>query len=151
MSHSVLNSLTSVQCDCTLQDVSFPKTEQFSHQDTSFSPARIEQSSLTVAAIGDLHLSGTAADEAVVRSVMDAASEADVLAVCGDLTCHGRPEEVRAFAQAIGSFAGTVITVLGNHDHESDRASSWSTSSKQMVPSYWTAMESCSRASASLA
>jgi Icc-related predicted phosphoesterase len=107
--------------------VTFPTSARFSNDDENASLtasiASPESSSLTVAAIGDLHLNGTDADVTAVRSVMDAVSEADVLAVCGDLTCHGRPEEVRALAEAIGTFAGTVITVLGNHDYESDRAS----------------------------
>jgi uncharacterized protein len=107
--------------------VTFPQSVSFSSDDENTSlTASIESpesSSLTVAAIGDLHLNGTDADVMVVRSVMDAVSDADVLALCGDLTCHGRPEDIRALAEAIGTFAGTVIAVLGNHDYESDRAS----------------------------
>lgn len=53
--------------------------------------------SFCAAAVGDLHLSGAPADAALVREIVEAANtQADVLILCGDLTCHGRPEELLA-------------------------------------------------------
>jgi Icc-related predicted phosphoesterase len=71
-----------------------------------------------VAAMGDVHCSpaGRGSLQAVLAQV---AASADVLALCGDLTNHGLPEEAHAFVQelsAVGSLP--VVAVLGNHDYE---------------------------------
>lgn len=52
---------------------------------------------------------------------MGAANKADVLALCGDLTAHGRPEELQGLLEACRELDVPAIAVLGNHDHESDR------------------------------
>jgi Icc-related predicted phosphoesterase len=47
---------------------------------------------------------------------------ADVLALCGDLTDHGLPDEAHLLAKALGgSVRAPVVAVLGNHDHEAGR------------------------------
>lgn len=75
-----------------------------------------------IAAIGDIHLTGSDDDAQLMRSVFTAASEkADVLAICGDLTCHGRADELRGLIQASADLDIPAVAVLGNHDHESDR------------------------------
>jgi Icc-related predicted phosphoesterase len=74
-----------------------------------------------VAAIGDVHCTPNAA--ASLRPVLaQIAAAADVLALCGDLTNHGLPEEANALVHEL-SVVGQmpVVAVLGNHDFESDR------------------------------
>jgi Icc-related predicted phosphoesterase len=74
-----------------------------------------------VAVIGDLHFDvharGTLADlfERVNR-------EAEVLALVGDLTTHGEPEQMEAFVRELEAVQVPVVTVLGNHDHEAGHA-----------------------------
>jgi len=75
-----------------------------------------------VAAIADLHVGRT--PMSAVSALFDQINaHADVLAICGDVTDHGLPEEatqlVREMAHALRVPA---IAVLGNHDHEAGRA-----------------------------
>jgi Icc-related predicted phosphoesterase len=75
-----------------------------------------------IAAIGDLHLTGSDDDAQAMRTVFKTASaKADVLAICGDFTCHGRPDELRGLIHASADLDIPAVAVLGNHDHESDR------------------------------
>lgn len=71
-----------------------------------------------VAAIGDVHCSPTC--RGVLQAILaQVAESADVLALCGDLTNHGTPEEAHALVHelsAVGSLP--VVAVLGNHDYE---------------------------------
>ncbi|HUF36290.1 MAG TPA: metallophosphoesterase [Gemmatimonadales bacterium] len=72
-----------------------------------------------VAALADIHL-GKAAYGPSLQSVLAAVAErADVLALCGDLTDRGEPEEARQLARALTAVGVPVVAVLGNHDHES--------------------------------
>jgi len=76
---------------------------------------------ITVAAVGDLHL---AAD---VRGryrphLEEVAGSADLLLVAGDLTKCGSAEEGAAVAGELRDLGVPTVTVLGNHDHESDRS-----------------------------
>lgn len=76
---------------------------------------------LRVAAIGDVHCS-PAARGALQTILTQVAASADVLALCGDLTNHGLPEEAHALLHeltAIGPMP--VVAVLGNHDWESNQ------------------------------
>lgn len=74
-----------------------------------------------IAAIGDLHLTGSDDDRESMRRLFRSASgKADVLAICGDLTCHGRPDELRGLREAAAELEIPAVAVLGNHDHESD-------------------------------
>lgn len=71
-----------------------------------------------IAAIGDIHFDGTARTD--MRSFMtDIHREADVLVLCGDLTTHGKPEQIRAFAEELAGAGIPIVGVLGNHDYES--------------------------------
>jgi uncharacterized protein len=73
---------------------------------------------LRIAAVGDLHFDERARGS--LSKVMEQVNrEADVLALVGDLTTHGRPEQLEAFLEEIRSVDVPVVTVLGNHDHES--------------------------------
>ena len=71
-----------------------------------------------VAAMGDVHCSPTSrgAFQAVLAQI---AVSADVLALCGDLTNHGTPEEAHALVQELAPLGALpVVAVLGNHDYE---------------------------------
>ncbi|HSH45193.1 MAG TPA: metallophosphoesterase [Longimicrobiales bacterium] len=74
---------------------------------------------LKVAAVGDMHFDdqarGSLAD--LFRRVN---REANVLALVGDLTTHGRPEQMKVFLEELKAVDIPVVTVLGNHDHEGD-------------------------------
>ena len=53
------------------------------------------------------------------RCSVQVAELADVLALCGDLTDRGDPEEAPARAKALASVGVPIVAVLGNHDYES--------------------------------
>lgn len=70
-----------------------------------------------IAAVGDLHF-----DERTRGTLTDLVEqvnrEADILALLGDLTTHGRPEQLEAFLEEVRAVDIPVVTILGNHDHE---------------------------------
>lgn len=73
-----------------------------------------------IAAIADLHYSRTAALGTLQPLFAQIAETSDILAVCGDLTDYGLPEEARALAREFTTTLKIpVVAVLGNHDHES--------------------------------
>lgn len=70
-----------------------------------------------IAAVGDLHFDDTVGG--TLRPLFaDISRNADVLALCGDLTTHGRPEQVRAFIDELAGVEIPIVGVLGNHDHD---------------------------------
>jgi len=75
---------------------------------------------IRIAAVGDVHV-----DKDVLGRFRPALEElpdrADVLLVAGDLTRHGTVEEARCFATEFGGLGVPVVTVLGNHDYQSDQ------------------------------
>ena len=72
-----------------------------------------------VAAVGDVHY-GKGAQGAQLQLFAEINERADVLALCGDLTDHGLPEEVRVLVKDLTSAVRIpIVTVLGNHDYES--------------------------------
>jgi Icc-related predicted phosphoesterase len=72
---------------------------------------------LTLAAIGDLHVTETS--EHRYRDLFQEISEqADVLALCGDLTNFGKTREAEILAEDLRSCTIPVVGVLGNHDYE---------------------------------
>jgi len=75
--------------------------------------------SVRVAAVGDLHCKGSAPGslQALFSRV---AENADVLALCGDLTDRGLPEEARLLAKELQAVKIPKVAVLGNHDYESE-------------------------------
>ncbi|HEX8223612.1 MAG TPA: metallophosphoesterase [Allosphingosinicella sp.] len=76
-------------------------------------PAR----TLTVAAIGDLHVTET--DQNRYRSMFEEISEAaDVLVLAGDLTNFGKTSEAENLAEDLRGCTIPVVAVLGNHDYE---------------------------------
>ena len=77
--------------------------------------------SVRVAAVGDLHCkrSSSGSFQALFSRV---AENADVLALCGDLTDRGLADEARVLASELQAVKIPKIAVLGNHDFESDAA-----------------------------
>jgi len=74
-----------------------------------------------IAAVGDLHLGreGQGMSRSVLSRLMSEAEDrADLLLLCGDLTSHGLPEEIREVADALAALTIPSVAVLGNHDFE---------------------------------
>jgi Icc-related predicted phosphoesterase len=72
---------------------------------------------LTVAAIGDLHV--TEESEGRYRALFEEMSDAaDVIVLCGDLTNFGKPSEAEVLAEDARAASVPVLAVLGNHDFE---------------------------------
>ena len=83
----------------------------------SESPEQALPEPVTLAAIGDLHV--TEASEHRYRELFQEISEqADVLALCGDLTNFGKSREAEILAEDLRSCTIPVVGVLGNHDYE---------------------------------
>ncbi len=75
-------------------------------------------STITVAAIGDLHVTEDSAHR-YSDMFAEISEKADVVALCGDLTNFGRPAEAEILAEDLRSCTVPIVAVLGNHDHES--------------------------------
>ncbi|MGH7476406.1 MAG: metallophosphoesterase family protein [Longimicrobiales bacterium] len=71
-----------------------------------------------LAAVGDLHFDG-ASRGALVDLFAAASRAADILVLAGDLTTHGKPEQARGLLEELAGVETPIVTVLGNHDHES--------------------------------
>ena len=72
---------------------------------------------LRLAAIGDLHVGENM--ERPYRDLFSKISqEADVLALCGDLTNFGKTPEAEILAEDLRACTIPVVGVLGNHDYE---------------------------------
>src|SRR5437762_7427976 len=73
---------------------------------------------LRIAAMGDLHVSKNS--QGTFQPLFGQISEtADVLALCGDFTDYGLPEEARVLVRELtAAMKIPVIAVLGNHDYE---------------------------------
>ena len=74
-----------------------------------------------VAAVGDIHLGGKVSDAPLQILFGQVSEHADVLALCGDLTDRGDPEEARLMAKALSAVSVPIVAVLGNHDYESGK------------------------------
>jgi Icc-related predicted phosphoesterase len=73
---------------------------------------------LRIAAVGDIHYESDRAGS--LRDIFaDIHRNADLLALCGDLTTHGRPEQMKAFVDELAGVQVPIVAVLGNHDYES--------------------------------
>jgi Icc-related predicted phosphoesterase len=73
---------------------------------------------IRIAAVGDLHCRVGSAG-AFQSLLGQAASQADVLLICGDLVDRGLTEEAQILAKEITSSLNIpVVAVLGNHDYE---------------------------------
>jgi Icc-related predicted phosphoesterase len=74
-----------------------------------------------VAAVGDIHLGRAAYGPPIQTLLAHVPEMADVLALCGDLTDRGDPEEGRQLGRALAAVGVPIVAVLGNHDHESGK------------------------------
>jgi Icc-related predicted phosphoesterase len=72
---------------------------------------------LRLAAIGDLHV-GENAERPYRELFAKISQEADVLALCGDLTNFGKTREAEILADDLRVCTIPVVGVLGNHDYE---------------------------------
>lgn len=74
-----------------------------------------------IAAVGDLHC--TNESKGAFHDLFASASEeADVIALCGDLTDYGLADEARVLATDAAAARVPIVAVLGNHDYESGQA-----------------------------
>src|SRR3954451_8228464 len=72
---------------------------------------------LRLAAIGDLHV-GENHPHPYRDLFARVSQEADVLALCGDLTNFGKTSEAEILAEDLAACSIPVLGVLGNHDYE---------------------------------
>lgn len=72
---------------------------------------------LRIAAVGDVHFDGHARG-ALVPLFADICRAADILVLCGDLTTHGEPDQVRGLVREMEGVDIPIVAVLGNHDYE---------------------------------
>ena len=74
-----------------------------------------------IAAMGDVHCSESCRGS--LHPVLEqVAASADVLALCGDLTNHGLPEEVNTLLHELATLGSMpIVAVLGNHDYEANQ------------------------------
>jgi Icc-related predicted phosphoesterase len=72
-----------------------------------------------LAALADIHLGRAGYGPPLQTLLGKVAEQADILALCGDLTDRGEPEEARQLARSLASVGVPIVAVLGNHDHES--------------------------------
>ena len=77
-----------------------------------------QRETIRLAAVGDVHCTRTSSG-ALASMFTEAASQADVLLLVGDLTDYGLPEEARALARELSGVKIPMLGVLGNHDYES--------------------------------
>jgi Icc-related predicted phosphoesterase len=73
--------------------------------------------SVRIAALGDIHLGGRGLEPPLQMLFSQVSAHADILALCGDLTDRGDPDE------ALGSVTIPIVAVLGNHDYECGKVS----------------------------
>jgi Icc-related predicted phosphoesterase len=72
---------------------------------------------ITVAAIGDLHVTETS-EHRYREMFAEIAQVANVLALCGDLTNFGKTREAEILAEDLFHCTIPTVAVLGNHDYE---------------------------------
>ncbi|HEX8669405.1 MAG TPA: metallophosphoesterase [Allosphingosinicella sp.] len=81
----------------------------------------ITTETITLAAVGDLHVTETSHDR--YRPLFEEISEkADVLALAGDLTNFGKISEAEILAEDLRACTIPTVAVLGNHDFEAGEA-----------------------------
>ena len=73
-----------------------------------------------IAAVGDIHVRETDKGK-WVEYFKEVSRQADILAICGDLTDTGDEAEAQLLAEELRSCTIPVVAVLGNHDHEKGR------------------------------
>ncbi|HEY7635248.1 MAG TPA: metallophosphoesterase [Gemmatimonadales bacterium] len=74
-----------------------------------------------VAAVADIHLGRMSHTPPLPALLGQVAEQADVFALCGDLTDRGEPDEARQLARLLASTPVPIVAVLGNHDYEAGK------------------------------
>jgi Icc-related predicted phosphoesterase len=75
---------------------------------------------IRIAATADVHFGEDSAG--TLRPCLERIDrDADVLVIAGDLTKYGDPAQAEVLARELIDLPVPVVTVLGNHDHHSDR------------------------------
>ena len=75
---------------------------------------------IKLAAAGDIHANETTADP-LREAFEQAAVDADLILLAGDLTSDGEPEEAEVLAAACRPLDVPIFAVLGNHDYHLDK------------------------------
>lgn len=73
---------------------------------------------MRIAATADLHFTPQNYDR-IRDPLARVRDEADVLAIAGDLTNYGKPDEMRSLLNMLVRLRIPIVAVLGNHDYES--------------------------------
>jgi len=72
---------------------------------------------IRIAAVGDLHFDQARGTN--FRNLFAAINKrADILVLCGDMTTHGKPEQMHGFVEELAGLDIPIVAVLGNHDYE---------------------------------
>jgi uncharacterized protein len=79
--------------------------------------SKLEGRRVRLAAIGDLHMDESAKGS-LLELFTDINRQADILVICGDMTTHGRPEQLRLFLDELSPVEIPIVAVFGNHDVE---------------------------------
>ena len=79
-----------------------------------------DRETVRLAAVGDVHCTRTSSGT-LAPLFMEAAAQADVLLLAGDLTDYGLAEEARVLARELSGVKIPILAVLGNHDCESGK------------------------------
>ena len=74
-----------------------------------------------IAAVADLHVGRQGYGPPHRTLFGDAVERADVLALCGDRTDTGEPDDARALVRALAPATNPTVAVLGNHDCEAGK------------------------------
>lgn len=75
---------------------------------------------MRIAATADLHFFSPRFG-VIQEQLAQVRDQADVLAVAGDLTNYGKPDEMEALLNSLVRLRLPIVAVLGNHDYESGR------------------------------
>jgi Icc-related predicted phosphoesterase len=81
-----------------------------------------DECQIRIAAAGDVHFGRDGDRERARESFGALEGQVDLILLAGDLTTHGEPEQAAILADAVQDLDIPVLTVLGNHDHHSNRA-----------------------------
>lgn len=73
-----------------------------------------------LAAVADIHC-GKQSQGTLQPLFTQMQEQADVVALCGDLTDYGLPEEAQILVREMSALKAPVVAVLGNHDFESGK------------------------------
>jgi Icc-related predicted phosphoesterase len=76
------------------------------------------RNTVRIAAMGDVHCTKNS-HGSLQPLFAQAARDADILVLCGDLTDYGTAEEAHVLVKELSGVRAPIIAVLGNHDYES--------------------------------